>query len=64
MLFDLVQARLVMVVAIGGWRAARHPENALHLLRNNAVSWDRLAACDAIPTEQARNVLRRACGLA
>ncbi|MGE8364349.1 phosphotransferase [Cupriavidus sp.] len=63
-LFDLVQARLVMVVAISGWRAARHPENAPYLLRNNAVSWDRLAACDAIPTEQARNVLRRACGLA
>ncbi|EHP39603.1 aminoglycoside phosphotransferase [Cupriavidus basilensis OR16] len=63
-LFDLVQARLVMVVAISGWRAARHPENAPYLLRNNAVSWDRLAACDAIPTEQARIALRRACGLA
>ncbi|WP_416052233.1 phosphotransferase [Cupriavidus basilensis] len=63
-LFDLVQARLVMVVAISGWRAARHPENAPYLLRNNAVSWDRLAACDAIPTEQARSVLRRACGMA
>ncbi len=63
-LFDLVQARLVMVVAISGWRAARHPENAPYLLRNNAVSWERLAACDVIPAEHARNVLHRACGLA
>lgn len=62
-LFDLVQARLVMVVAIGGWRAARNPENAPYILRNNAVSWARLAACDAIGAEQAAKALRAACGV-
>jgi Ser/Thr protein kinase RdoA (MazF antagonist) len=59
---DLIRARLAMVVAISGWRAARHPENAAYLLRNNAVSWARLAACDAISPETARAALHRACG--
>jgi hydroxylysine kinase len=63
-LLDLVRARLAMVVAISGWRAARHPENAAYLLRNNAVSWARLQACDAIAISDARTTLRRACALA
>lgn len=53
LLFDLVQARLLMVVAISGWRAAREPANADYLLRNNAISWARLAACDAIDRQHA-----------
>lgn len=62
-LFDLIRARLAMVVAISGWRAARHPENAEYLLRNNAVSWARLRACDAIAPEAAQAALYRACGI-
>ncbi|WP_454674629.1 phosphotransferase [Achromobacter pestifer] len=61
-LFDLMMARLVMVVAIGGWRAARYPENRDYILRNNAVSWSRLQACDDMPRERAREQLRAACG--
>ncbi|HSW06243.1 phosphotransferase [Aquabacterium sp.] len=64
LLLDLVRARLVMVVAISGWRAARQPDNAAYLLRNNAVSWARLQACDAIGADEARAVLRRACATA
>ncbi|WP_454767091.1 phosphotransferase [Cupriavidus campinensis] len=64
LLFDLVQARLLMVVAISGWRAAREPDNADYLLRNNAVSWARLAACDAIDRGQAGAALRSACVIA
>ncbi|QEI09114.1 phosphotransferase [Pigmentiphaga aceris] len=60
-LFDLIRARLAMVVAISGWRAARHPENADYLMRNNAVSWARLKACDAIPLPVAQLALYRAC---
>ncbi|MET0187172.1 MAG: aminoglycoside phosphotransferase, partial [Achromobacter sp.] len=56
-------ARMVMVVAIGGWRAARYPENADYILRNNAISWQRLAACDAVPRATAQRVLRAACNL-
>ena len=62
LLWPLVQARLVMVVAITGWRAARQPHHADYLLRNNAVSWARLQACAAIPPQQARAALRTACG--
>lgn len=62
LLWPLVQARLLMVVAISGWRAVRQPYHADYLLRNNAVSWARLQACAAIPPAQARAALRVACG--
>ena len=61
-LFDLMMARLVMVVAIGGWRAARYPENRDSILRNNALSWSRLQACDGMARESAQERLRAACG--
>ena len=60
-LFTLIRARLAMVVAISGWRAARQPENANYLLRNNPVSWARLSACANIDPAQAREALRLAC---
>lgn len=61
LLFTLMAARLVMVVAISGWRAARYPENAAYLLRNNAISWARLAACEKLGNDVATSALRRAC---
>jgi len=64
LLFTLITARLVMVVAISGWRAARHPDNAAYLLRNNPLSWARLAACERIGNEAATDALRHACGIA
>jgi hydroxylysine kinase len=62
-LLDLVRARLAMVVAISGWRAARQPANAAYLLRNNAVSWARLQACAGIEPAEAEAALLAACGL-
>jgi Ser/Thr protein kinase RdoA (MazF antagonist) len=62
-LFTLITARLVMVVAISGWRAARHPDNAAYLLRNNPLSWARLQACDRIGNDVAGAAFRRACGM-
>ena len=62
LLWPLVQSRLVMVVGISGWRARRHPEHADYLLRNNAVSWQRLAATQAVPAGTVRAALRLACG--
>jgi hypothetical protein len=47
-----------MVVAISGWRAARHPDNAAYLLRNNPLSWARLTACEQVGNESAT----AACG--
>ncbi len=61
LLLDLIRARLAMVVCIGGWRAARDPSNAEYVLRNNAVSWARLAACHGIGDAAAREALRAAC---
>jgi len=63
LLFTLMTARLVMVVAISGWRAARYPDNAAYLLRNNPLSWARLAACEQVGDAAATTALRRACGL-
>ena len=63
LLFTLMTARLVMVVAISGWRAARYPENAAYLLRNNPLSWARLTACEQVGNDAATAALRRACGL-
>lgn len=60
-LLDLVRARLSMVVAISGWRAARQPENAPYLLRNNAVSWARLQACADLDPEQVQEAIHAAC---
>ncbi|MFS2167410.1 phosphotransferase [Variovorax sp. Varisp62] len=62
-LFTLITARLVMVVAISGWRAARHPDNAAYLLRNNLLSWARLQACDRIGNDVTSAAFRRACGM-
>lgn len=61
-LLDLMAARLVMVVAIGGWRAARYPDNSDYILRNNALSWARLQASDGLERERARERLLAACG--
>jgi len=60
-LLDLVRARLSMVVAISGWRAARQPGNAAYLLRNNAISWSRLAACAGLAPEQVQDAIHAAC---
>ena len=60
-LLDLVRARLSMVVAISGWRAARQPENAPYLMRNNAVSWARLQACAELTPEQVQDAIHAAC---
>lgn len=62
-LFDLIAARLVMVVAISGWRAARYPENAPYLLRNNPLSWARLQACERVGSAAATAAFRRALNL-
>ncbi len=60
-LFTLIMARLVMVVAISGWRAIRYPENAPYLLRNNLVSWARLQACEHVGAETAQTLFQSAC---
>lgn len=63
LLFDLITTRMVLTVAISGWRAARYPENRDYILRNNLQAWVRLARCDALDRAEAQAYLRQACRL-
>lgn len=62
-LFDLITTRMVLTVAISGWRAARYPENSAYILRNNLQAWARLTCCDTLDRTEAQAYLRRACGV-
>ncbi|CAB3894927.1 Homoserine kinase [Achromobacter pulmonis] len=54
---DLIATRLLITVAITGWRAQQHPENRQYILRNNALAWAGLARLDALPRQQASETL-------
>jgi Ser/Thr protein kinase RdoA (MazF antagonist) len=60
-LFDLIMTRMVLTVAITGWRAARYPENATYILRNSPQAWAGLARCSELSRTDAQIYLRRAC---
>ncbi|MCB6184709.1 phosphotransferase [Leeia sp. TBRC 13508] len=61
LLLDVIAARLLMTVTITGWRAARYPENATYILRNNKISWDGLKALDKLNRQEATHYLRQIC---
>ena len=63
LLYDLIGARLATTAAITSWRAARYPENRDYILRNAPRAWAGLTAFAALPREEARNYLRRLCGV-
>ena len=54
---DLIATRLLITVAITGWRAQQHPENRQYILRNNGLAWTGLARLDALPRQQASDIL-------
>jgi Ser/Thr protein kinase RdoA (MazF antagonist) len=60
-LFDLIMTRMVLTVAIAGWRAARYPENATYILRNSPQAWEGLARCSELSRTDAQIYLRQAC---
>ncbi|WP_162419670.1 phosphotransferase [Microvirga brassicacearum] len=60
-LFDLIATRMVLTVAITGWRAARHPENEAYILRNNPQAWAGLERFDSLTRTDAQAYLRQAC---
>ncbi|MFN4277964.1 MAG: phosphotransferase [Ferrovibrio sp.] len=62
-LFDLIVIRSAMTVVIGGWRAARHPENRGYILRHAPGAWSRLRYLMRVPAERVRVELRRACNM-
>jgi len=61
LLFDLIAARMVVSVAISGWRAAHHPENRAYILRNNRLAWTGLARFDEISRAQAQDYFHTLC---
>ncbi|MBN8941264.1 MAG: phosphotransferase [Rhizobiales bacterium] len=50
---ELVATRLALTIAISSWRAARHPDNADYILRNQAAAWTGLARLDELAREDA-----------
>jgi hydroxylysine kinase len=63
LLYDLIGARLATTAAITSWRAARYPENRDYILRNAPRAWAGLLAFAALPRCDAREKLRRICGI-
>jgi len=58
---DVIAARLLITVAITGWRASEHPENRQYILRNNGLSWTGLRRLAALAPDQARDIVLDAC---
>ena len=61
LLFDLIATRMVLTVTISGWRAARYPDNAAYILRNNSQAWAGLERIGVLTRTEAQDYLRRAC---
>ena len=59
----LIVTRLVTTITITSWRAARYPENADYILRNNGPARQGMARLAAIPADGLRRHLMTSCGL-
>ena len=57
---ELVATRLALTIAISSWRAARHPDNAPYILRNQGAAWTGLSRLDALDRDAAITFLREA----
>jgi hydroxylysine kinase len=60
-LADLIAARLVLTIAITTWRAARHPDNAAYITRNQETAWRGLHSLGALSRAESQAILLRAC---
>lgn len=63
LLRDLTVARLVTSIAITEWRAARYPQNAAYILRNNGPARIGMECFATIPPEDVTAALLRACNM-
>ena len=50
---DMIAARLALTIAVSSWRAARHPDNADYILRNQATAWNGLQRLQEISRDNA-----------
>jgi hydroxylysine kinase len=55
---DMIAARLALTIAVSSWRAARQPENADYILRNQATAWTGLQRLHALARNDAIQWLR------
>lgn len=60
---DLIVARLVTSICITNWRAARYPENATYILRNNGPARCGMQRFAALPRADVTHHLLNACKL-
>lgn len=63
LLRDLIVARLVTSICITEWRAARYPENAAYILRNNGPARRGMDRFAALPRATVTRHLAHACEL-
>ncbi len=63
LLRDLTVARLVASITITNWRAARYPENAAYILRNNGPARMAIARFATLPTQDVTRALLSACNM-
>lgn len=61
LLRDLIVARLVTTIVITEWRAARYPQNAPYILRNNGSARAGLDRFATLPHQDVTATLLRAC---
>jgi Ser/Thr protein kinase RdoA (MazF antagonist) len=50
---DMIAARLALTIAVSSWRAARHPDNADYILRNQVTAWNGLQRLQDISRDNA-----------
>lgn len=62
-LHDLIVTRLVTTIVITDWRAARYPENAAYILRNNGPARRGMNQFARLPREAVTRKLLKSCGL-
>jgi Ser/Thr protein kinase RdoA (MazF antagonist) len=59
---DFIGARFALAIAISFWRAARHPDNAAYIMRNQNAAWSGLQRLNEISRDGAIDWLHKRIG--
>lgn len=59
---DFIGARFALAIAISFWRAARHPDNAAYIMRNQNAAWSGLQRLNEISRDEAVEWLHKRIG--
>ncbi len=59
---DFIGARFALAIAISFWRAARHPDNASYIMRNQNAAWSGLQRLNEISRIEAIDWLHKRIG--